>query len=333
MAILGNYISDESLSNEYKEFCIKSHLETKLNYKEIRDLCEGNVPRTFNKIIVENINTYIKTYIPRYASAFHNGRVESSVLSIGVNDHNEITGIPFNGNLELYKDFINKSIIITINQMVKVKHNGLCRCSSFKIDIDECLVNPLLLNNHVNHLLAVKDIESVKYKKDIDQYHILKKKWISKIFLYKGKLQAILDSNLSRHEFIEYLIKQNVYTQFKEVLSKNIHIPSENVKHFKHDKNSIVFWLIQFKNKIGKKLMMNKPIEPFENKNLKLEKCLVTLLSPLRSNLVNNGIRYFVLNIHFFHNPLCENQVLWKKGLKWTAQKRCDLEPQGPQCI
>jgi hypothetical protein len=58
----------------------------------------------------------------------------------------------------------------------------------------------------------------------------------------------------------------------KQFFQKTFIFHQKNVKLFKNDTNSIVFWLIQFKNKVGKQLMMNKPIEPFENKNLKIEK-------------------------------------------------------------
>ena len=90
----------ETLQNEYKEFCIKTNIYNYYTQEELDDIIKtGKLTKQFNNMILDNLKLYCDIYVPKYASAFTNSRIKNGNIQIGVNDHGEVTGIPYNGEL------------------------------------------------------------------------------------------------------------------------------------------------------------------------------------------------------------------------------------------
>ena len=110
MVYLGEKLNEkESLQTEFKEFCLKNNVYNYYSHQDLEQIViSGKLFENFNTIIHDNIKHYFLCYIPRYASAFSNcDDIKEGVLTIGINDYGEITGIPYIGefdesNLQIY---------------------------------------------------------------------------------------------------------------------------------------------------------------------------------------------------------------------------------------
>jgi hypothetical protein len=335
--ILGEYlIEDEEKNNEYKEFCFKFNVYEYLSKKEVRHIINtGILDNSFNDLIMLNIKMYISIYIPRYVCSFHNTKYsQNNILSIGVNDSKEITGIPYLGNLINESDHIHS---LMVNELSKNVSN-LC-CNKFEININKCtidtdIIESSYLNNMISNFNNSKHIYQAEYKK----YVSYKKKWIKEIYYYKGKVENLINDKEMLHMFKQYMKNISKYETFRDIFENPEKINFDNIKDDKFDSESILFWLIQFKEKKAKKILQRKPIEPKMPKILSMEYCLITKLSSLREKFINSNKRlnYFTIDIKITNDISCRNNICftdlrtgnWRKMMRFNKS-----DGGGPQCI
>ena len=109
MYSLGEYFSDgESLSLEFKEFFFKISPDIFFDESDIQEIITtGKWNSQLNSLVIINVKSYINYYLGKYISCFCNSKCNGEVI-IGINDDSEITGIPFQGdiNITLVKDFV-----------------------------------------------------------------------------------------------------------------------------------------------------------------------------------------------------------------------------------
>merc|ERR1711907_407116 len=107
------YFPKENKELEFKEFCIKTPLDTNISPQEAEEILEKRIwnPK-LQPVIIKNLNIYIDSYLPKYICTFINTNINGTFY-IGINDYGEITGIPFMYEMkqELIIDLIKESII------------------------------------------------------------------------------------------------------------------------------------------------------------------------------------------------------------------------------
>jgi hypothetical protein len=309
--ILGNVRKyGERINIEYKEFCFKTNLFDVYKKKDLRVMIQsGKVLNDFNDLIKKNIKKYIQSYVPRYASSFHNCKLNNEYkLYIGINDYNEVTGIPYNGNLKKYNSHLQDHVNYILNSRVDDK----C-CVSVSCEIKEVLIDEDILDDeYLESILGSYEEKKEQYDKEYSKYIIDKRKWILDIYKYKGKLQEVINNDEIKLEFVKYLEEKNLLKCFKEVFLKNHEIPSDSIKYVKKSPTEMVHWLIKFKDEKVKSLLDVKPKEPFIPKILNIEYCLLTKLSCLRKRFVKNGVRYYTILLRFKCCKNCKNIVSFK---------------------
>lgn len=297
----------EDVNIEYKEFCFKMNIFEHFSKSNLRSIINtGNFCNKFNNTLLKNILTYFNIYIPRYASAFHNTKShETYHFYIGINDTNEITGIPFNGNLLNYESFFNTYI----HNILQNNINCVC-CLNIDLEIKKLDTDSDIFDDeHLTELLRKYDTQNIQYKSDYNEYIMKKKQWISLLFLYKGKLQNVINDKTVKLEFIKYLETNNLLECFPEVYQDNHIIPLEDIKFMKIDKTSMVYWLIKYKDEKISELMKIKPKEPSIPKILNLDYCLITKLTYLRKRFIMNNIDYFMIHLKFNCRRKCKNVI------------------------
>ena len=330
--IIGSYLSGERLDVEYKEFCLKLNIYEYYSKQELRNMIdEGKFVNNFNGIIMKNIKKYLSIYVPKYSSAFHNSKkFDKYELYIGIDDYNEVTGIPFDGNLKKYRVMLQKYV----NKIIQNQVFDNC-CVDCTLHIEESKIDMEILDDiDLKSMLRQHDEHKKQYEEDYDRYTRLKKIWVNLMFLYKGKLQDVINNPRIRHEFIEYLEKKNLLQRFPEIFLRKEHtICPENVKYLRKDPNSIVYWLIKYKDTKVNALMPLKPKEPPVPKIMNIEYCLATKLTPLRKQFVKRKIRYFVIKAIFTCDNNCEKVLSYRKNNLLKTKRRClCAKKEGPHC-
>lgn len=332
--LLGDIMNHHEFVNvEYKEFCIKTNLYEEYTHKEMKEFITSSLWLTdFNELIIKNIKRYIYMYVPKYMSAFHNCNEKNSDyhLFIGINDHSEITGIPFKGNLRMYTMYFKTCIDKAIKKCIP---NRCCMSCDFTIlkngiDVD-------ILNDNINEVLLINETKQKQYKDAYAVYTEAKKKWINDILIYKGCLENLINNVTIKLDFVKFLESKNLLTSFPEVFKKKHVIPSKHVKNIKNNPTNLVHWLIKFKDEKVTLLQTQKPIEPILPKCINVYNSLLTQLSPLRKRLVDKGASYYTIMVTFVCSDNCSEEV-WYKDKRTNdcrALKRVIGQSGTPECI
>ena len=131
---------------------------------------------------------------------------------------------------------------------------------------------------------------------------------------YKGKLTTAILDEAFIHELGEYLRELRLYEQFKECLNTDYEFDSDSVKVYKDDPNHFMYWVISYKDKKAKELMLIKPKAPSIQKLPNIEFCASTQLSMLRSRLLANNARlkYYTICISISKDNRCTTKVPFK---------------------
>ena len=339
--ILGDYLnSGETKSIEFKEFCLKHKIFSCLDRQQIYDMVRhSKLPNIFNNIILMNLYEYLQSYLPKYACSFHNMWIEDKTTTkyegdvfIGVDDFSEITGIPYNGNLNDNKILLDKWVKDIIAENV-----DKCSCLSYDVNIHECEIKDSYIDDDIEELLIKYDEEKRKFRQKYMEYTNDKKKWINAINKYKSKLSTIQTNKELRDEFIFYLITHDKYTKFEKELSGETDIDFENVRLTKYDKNNMIYWLIKYKEKCVKQLQMAKPIRPIIPKLLNMDYCCVTQMTKLRKRWIshNEKLCYYVIRIKVkADNKTCHCIISYNdiKKNRRRAMTRTLLDDYNPRC-
>lgn len=313
--ILGTYLTqNETICTEYKEFCFKLNLKKYYDNRSIRRIITQGVFDDFlNNLVLKNIEIYILKYVPRYFSSFHNTKIhEKYFMYFGIDDYNEITGIPFNGNLMTYKKYFETFISNVIHSSI----SSTC-CSSYKITIIENVINKDVINDYnISEILHKFYKEKQTFEQKYKKYKLKKGKWILEMYKYKGKLEDIMNNEESRLEFIQYLEQKQLLISFRHIILINtFEIDVLDIKFNKKNTNSYIYWLLNFKDEKVNQLIQKKPKEPTMPRILNVELNLLTQLKYLRKVFIENNVRYFTFKIDFFSQPSC------KKSISYTDSK------------
>ena len=305
---LGNFFgSRETLSNEFKEFCIRGELcEALFSSDDIKSiLTTGTIhnPKDFNSVIINSLQSYIDWYLPKYFCSFLNAKIKGTI-HIGNDDYGEYTGIPYFGLLD-------KSLIIDmVNSALKSNVYEFSRLNNFTINIqlNELEIDSIILDNdELNSLWSQYQNKNSENIRKMEEFSIKKKIWLNKISRYETKLITILNKFDIREELIDYIsnyakefVATNKLQEFYEILRTKsyINIDSEIIDQVKTNKQSLLYWVMSFKDFMLQKLLEVRPIRP----KILLQtypEMIFKRLTPLRKLLIQNNkhIKYYILKI------------------------------------
>lgn len=332
---LGGYLeTKESMTIEYKEFCFKENVYNLLTDKQVSDMCRKSIlPRKFNNVVLYNLCKYIDIYLPKYACSLHNSLESELTFVVGVNDHCEVTGIPYtHEHLNDQSEFLNGYLKHTLKN--NMKH--VC-CLDYELSITEinkesCILEDLQFDSEMKLFDKKQNWYNIQEKK----YNKKRKKWIREILKYKGKLQEVLDDPTFREEFKTYLINDNIFEMFQHHFSSDFVIDVEKIKYYKKDPTCFVYWLIAFKESKVEELLHSKPIAPIIPRLPKIEFTSVSHLSQLRKRWIINNPRlgYYLVKITLKKKLInCGNILQFKDPMKkhWRIVERfLSLEDEQP---
>lgn len=280
MYLFGSHIGKETLLREFKS-CSLYLKGTGVTNDDAEELLQSG-HFVFQKAIEDNLNEYIEYYFLKYATAFFNMSNHSSLhnkaeLLYGVNDKGIVTGIPSMTKIDPYD--IMKSINLMIKKKKKMRHPRLkdivsCYCVEvypvkFSIQTNQ--------NNNDTMYNEWKTIE-LNNKERFNQYILKNKKVTKLITFYTQKINLLLKHPLVQQELIQYVeskleykdyrLLQHIKYKIKHGIGMMKHVDFESIFEHKLNKDSIYYWITQFKDDRIKFLKCLKPSKPFFQSSL-----------------------------------------------------------------
>jgi hypothetical protein len=320
--------SNESLENEYKEFCIKKSLFDYYTTEELNHIVQtGVLPYTFNNLILDNLQLYFDMYIPKYSSAFHNSNVTNGNIEIGINDFSEITGIPYTGNIpyKTISKMIKKSQDIYINDHVTTK----VQITKLKCDVN-------LISDTTDIYIARIHKKNCIHKLIHEKYYKERKIWVSEVLKYSVKLSDIIKNCETREIFYSWIKYQdcNIINECITCISDTIqNIPYKRM--YIQDKQHVIYWIAKFKDVHMDILQKRKPEVPNISRLLNSSVYLLTHLTDMRHKFImNNGnLNYYKIQIKFIPNKN-PNLISYRKKNRLHDYISYRKEHEnGPYCI
>jgi len=312
---LGSHIGfEESLYNEFKEMSLKLDAMSFYDLEDIKSIIiTGKIDETFNDLIIHNINHYFKFYLPKYISAFGNlqddldddteaGKNTEGNLYIGINDMGEITGIPFNGELD--DNMINElknsiKIFIHTKEMDEL-------FSKIKVDIIKLKINEDYLDDPIAEIIE-ESIEKYKFAKKLYLNFIKEQiKWIESMDYYNVRMSIYITDPIYRKKIANFIREKTInpkYLLIADQLETNHKfkiLTGYEIGEQKSDMNNVYHWITEYKDISIDIIKLQKPKRPYMNSNVdEVYQNQLQLLTNLRLRIVkaNQNINYYILKI------------------------------------
>jgi hypothetical protein len=330
--ILGNYIDlKETLSIEFKEFFLKLDIENFLTLEDIKKMVSsGKICEGFNEIILQNLYTYMMVYLPKYISAFGNSEEMSKngELYIGINDYGEITGIPFDGELDIdiVRDMLNKikdflsagpksldsddEVDETYYDFTQGKSEKFISdiIDSIKIEVIPCKIKTIFLTDESTLEVADYNLKRNEYKKLYKKYILKHTAWTEEIFWYTTKIVTFSADKKNRIDLAEFIRKHEYYNihdleTLCVLLESEEDIPAmegDMLQEMKDRPESVYYWIMYYKDLMVNKKRMERPLKPQLSYTLNEEEfysSIFRFLAKLRYKIIMNNpsVKYYVL--------------------------------------
>lgn len=345
---LGDYLEKETISIEYKEFCLKN-------------VEEGTLPADFDnkfttkieKIVNENIEYYLTNVIPKYVSAFSNlqGNYKKGSVYIGVDDMGQITGIPYLNDAKLntkkYKNEISLKIakylritksngnILTENEKLRYLKNRM------KMKIIQCSLNPNKLQDEYHNLTEKNRKRMEKNNKIIDNYLKKKREWYKNVRQYTMKMSILANNRKYRNDCIQYIQENCDDQELKErhigILRQKKYLPIPKTRIFKTlktDPNSIFYWIVTWKDYMIQTITAKRPEHPMVPPIPFNAHFLQQRLSHHRKRWIQNtpNIKYYVFKFQVCRSDKYMIEYRDMKQNAWLSVTRKNKAIIGPYC-
>lgn len=311
---LGSYIGfEESLYNEFKEMSLKLDAMSFYDSDEIKSIVEtGHLDENFNDIIIHNINHYFKFYLPKYISAFGNLKDDSDDedvdkdtegnLYIGINDMGEITGIPFNGELD-------ENLINDLKDSIKIfLHTKEIDelFSKIKIEIIKLKINEDYLDDPIAEIIE-ESVEKYKFAKKLYLNFVKEQiKWIESMDYYNVRMSQYITDPIYRKKIAIFIREKTTNPQYLliadqlETYHKFKILTGFEIGEQKSDMNNVYHWITEYKDISIDMIKLNKPKRPCMNSRIdEVYQNQLQLLTNLRLKFIkaNSDINYYCLKI------------------------------------
>lgn len=314
-----DYVGPETLQKEYKLFTFH-FLGTNLDFTNEK-YCEEliNTGRwIFNKQVIDNLNYYIDYYLPKYTASFFNKMYLENYgeMYFGINNDGFIQGIPFKGELNEGEIQNRVSSVLKSNSL---KVDGIQKSeiiNSIKVEVIKINTKNFKLDDY--HLKFIENYYNLKkdYNSKINIFKKRKKIWISLMTYYSDKLTFLLNNNKTRKLIIQYV--KSYGPEYDNIISllesehKFSPIKSEEIPIEKKNKNTIWYWVTQWKDDITDYIMEFRPSPPIFTHRTYPINIIVTLVDMIPQWLDKDKINLYLIKFSF-EKPKKDFQIKYKQ--------------------
>jgi len=345
-----DFVGKETLTKEYKEFRL-NYIYKYFTNEEIKSwlLDKSLIDKNkFNKMVMNQIQTYIYNYLPKYIGNFSNAQLDGQ-LFFGINDNGIIDGIPFYGDIDIK---IIKKYIFKMNKYNQIINNDYDIRDYYKdIKIDIIKVNKNYNIDEKSKYYNEFNKFNERYNDIIKQYQEYKIKyeeWQKIRVIYSGKLSNYIENISIRNEIIDFIFsKLHLYTDKKdriliyksinrwksdEIFNTKIYI--DDIIHITNDLSHPLKWLIDYKLLKLEEIKKSKPLPniiPDKYCFLKYMNDINNIRYKLES--LDNNLNYYIIKIYIKYIP--DSIVIYRKPNtnKWISKQRYYCKYNGPSCM
>jgi hypothetical protein len=331
----------ECLKHEFKEFCMKIPIYKFYETDELYTFVKtGVLDSQFNQVIESNLQIYFKDYVPKYASAYSHCRIDTGILSFGINDFGEITGIPYMGELSYHTI---KSLLRASLKYIRGSPNTP-QCRQDYIEKINVKIIPLDTEQSNIYLcdvsLALMEELNKKakiYEHKYKEYLCKREAWLKQINLYSCSLDKMIRHK--KTELFEFIRKRagQVADKIIQNIEENYPIVFDfRETEWKENKEHYIYWLFEFKDTSLNHISAIKPQPPIMPKIFSAPTTLMTQLSDMRLKFLNHNphLKYYLIQIHFPGN-IRENyglEYFQRYKHVWVKRHRTYSELNEPCC-
>jgi hypothetical protein len=348
---IGEFLGNESIELEFKEFCLKYFPEDTFTQDEIHQIISGNWNPKLNSLIIKNLNIYIESYIPECVSSFINSGIDGQIY-IGCNDNGEVSGIPFYGKDEKAVNKFQTAMKNKIKKELELKiyssndERNILIKDGIHIEIERIIIDKCLIEDEAKLFLQRYYHRKNAQKKSMDLYIFKKERWMEKVKKYSSKLEVILNTPELRYEIANFINEngiiykndtKRVYNVIEKLSSDKYIHPFLGLAIQEARDNELVetleFWISYFKDTKLDRLMEVRPKRPTFQIPMS-PKMVVQRLSILRKRFAEQekNVSFFVIKVRVDGHKLKE-EIKHTKYLnidnKWTSKIRV-WEKHGP---
>ena len=329
------YPEDESNSLEFKEFYLKIIPSLVFSEAELSDIVlKGLWHNNLNNLIDINIKSYLKYYIPKYASCFLNSKINGKII-FGISDTSEITGIPYKGNINT--DELNNYI----KQIIPKYIRGISNTNNIQISVTKLEVDTNIIDNNILSTIDIMKKKSAEYKKIMSEYKIKKIIWIKEITKFSTRFYNILNNPETKKNLLIFCKEKNANYDIIKLLESSKEIKVNLNKTFYtrfKNVNDVIHWAGKFKDFNINRLQKIKPIKGDIPKLLNYS-MILSKIGDMSLNFLQNNedINFYTITINILK---MENNLTFRDTVEfrlpgsnvWNSRYRISL-PQGPGCI
>lgn len=339
--VLGTYYDQERLENENKAFHLYFHSLSGMNQDELFDIMRiGKWTTEFQEIVENNLLEFIYNILPKYISCFANARIDGCV-NIGVDDHCEITGIPYISSIPHEK--IQEMISQTIHDNLDFEGDIVSFIGNIEFECVPLTVKPELLTDEAETHFLNYSKGIIAYNNELERYHNEHALFLIEHRNYSQKLEKMLNITRYRLELAEYIQKKSSgeYQHLVDDLESErfIKLKQENytVDKERVNRDRIFYWIARFRDEKTHNNSINKPLKALHN-TIYHPKQILSNLPAMRAKFVksNPDIQYCMLKIRCpMKHTTGQVKYYNRFNNKWIHRKRIIMKCQqnGPSCI
>lgn len=332
-----DYNGPETIHKEYKLFTLHpmgSSLD--INDESYAEKLFIDGTWIYNDSVIQNLNFYLETYLPKYTTAFLNSssHTDKGEMYFGISDDGIIHGIPYKG--ELNKNKILDKVKEILNSD-KLKTNANLKDL---IDIEIIRINTTNYDKICNHNYIIENyfVQKKIYKALMNKFIKRRKKWINIMEHYSDKLYCLINNKNTRQELINYIIiKDPSKKKIIRLLKSNYVFPEksgEEINILKNDKNDVWYWLTTWKDDMTDFVKSFKPKPPQGISNSLYPHNVITTLVEMIPKWISNNRDLNLFLIKFtFQKPKNDIIISYKGNFgEYTDCYRCLIEGE-PCCM
>ncbi len=288
----------------------------------------------FNDNIINNIKSMISVYLPKYTCAFLSTKMDDiSSVYFGIDDIGNVIGIPYQGELNIEE--IKEHAFNVLKENIKINNNNYTDIIDIKIIKVE--------NNLKNEKIKSIHPELKEYLKHYENYNLVKNKyrrkrhvWEKLSFRYNNKICELVNNTDTRNELIRYIEHSDFSNKIIRLLKSDWKLKPftlEDIVYYKNNKNSIFYWVTEWKDKMLGFIKSIKPKLNYRFPTNIFPSTIIMLIKPMLAYWFNANQNMNLYLLKFEFKPHNEHNVQYKNIFnEWISCVRT-VNHNGPCCM